>query len=94
MNRKNGQGTHSGKIGADKVAENIPNAQNIFGPICLPKPKKLGFSEKKLSLGVRTPWSYPNFLNKSHKKKRFGSSHYKSAMNALLCTTEHTRLLS
>jgi hypothetical protein len=29
------------------------NAPTFFGPICLPKPKSLGFSKKKLSLGVR-----------------------------------------
>ena len=39
------------KMGADKLAENTPNAQKIFGPICLPKPKSLGFS-KKISLWV------------------------------------------
>ena len=36
--------------------KNTPNAPKIFGPICLPKPKSLGFSKKKLSLGVRSPW--------------------------------------
>ena len=35
---KHGQGTHSTKMGADKLSENTPNA-----PICLPKPKSLGF---------------------------------------------------
>ena len=38
-------------MGADKSAENTPNAPNIFGPICLPKPKSLRFS-KKSSLWV------------------------------------------
>ena len=38
-----------------KWAENIPNAPKNFGPICLPKPKSLDF-QKKLSLGVRSPW--------------------------------------
>ena len=42
-------------MGADSLAENTPNVQNDFGPICLPKPKSLGFSKKKLSLGVRSP---------------------------------------
>ena len=31
---------------ADKLDENIPNDPNNFGPICLPKPKSLGFSKK------------------------------------------------
>ena len=38
-------------MGANKSAENTPNAPNIFGPICLPKPKSLRFS-KKSSLWV------------------------------------------
>ena len=44
-------------MGADSLAENTQNAPQIFGPICLPKPKSLGFSKKQLSLGVRSPWS-------------------------------------
>ena len=48
---------HSTKMGADKLAENTPNAPKNFGPICLPMPKILGF-KKKLSLGVRSPWSF------------------------------------
>ena len=55
---------------------------------------RLGSKKSSHCAQLRRPLSYPNFLNKSHKKKRFGSSHHKSAMNALLCTTEHTRLLS
>ena len=47
MNGKHGQGTHSTKMGADKLAKNTPNAPKFFGPICLPKPKSLGFSEKR-----------------------------------------------
>ena len=39
------------KMGADKSAENTPNAPKIVGPICLPKPKSLRFLKKKLSLG-------------------------------------------
>ena len=39
-------------MGADKSAENNPNAPKIFGPICLPKHKSLRFSKKNLSLGV------------------------------------------
>ena len=45
INGKHGQGTHSTKMGADKSAENTPNAPKFFGPICLPKSKSLGFSE-------------------------------------------------
>ena len=37
-----GQGTHCTKMGADSSAENTPK---IFGPICLPKTKSVGFSK-------------------------------------------------
>ena len=46
INGKHGQGTHITKMGADKLAENTTNAPKLFGPICLPKPKNLGFSKK------------------------------------------------
>ena len=45
--------------------------------------KKSGSKKSSHCAQFRRPLSYPNFLNKSHKKKRFGSSHYKSGMNAL-----------
>ena len=48
MNGKNGQGTHSTKMGADKSAENTPNDPKMFDPIW--------DFRKKLSLGVRRPW--------------------------------------
>jgi hypothetical protein len=35
--------THSTKMGADKLAENTPNAQKFIFQNCLPKPKILGF---------------------------------------------------
>ena len=38
--------THSTKTGADKLAENTPNAPKFFSPIRLLKPKCLGFSKK------------------------------------------------
>ena len=43
-------------MGAEKSAENTPNAAKIISPNCLPKPQKLGFHGKKASLGVRSPW--------------------------------------
>ena len=43
INRKHGQGTHCTKMGADKLAENNPNAQTFIFPNCLLKPKSLGF---------------------------------------------------
>ena len=46
FNGKHGQRTHSLKMGADSSAENTPNDLKFFGPICLPKPKNLGFSKK------------------------------------------------
>ena len=48
-NGRHGQGTHSTKMGANKLAENTPNAPKTFGPICLPKPISLEFSDKALS---------------------------------------------
>ena len=55
---KHGQGIHSTEMGADKSAENTPNAPKFICPICLPKPKSLEFWWKKASLGVRSPyWS-------------------------------------
>ena len=36
-------------MGADSLAENTQNAPNIFGQICLSKPKSLGLSKKALS---------------------------------------------
>ena len=38
-----GEGTHSAKMGADILAENTPNAPQFIGPICLLKPKSLGY---------------------------------------------------
>ena len=43
------------KMGADSLAENTSTAPIIISPICLPKLKSLGFSKKKLSLGVHSP---------------------------------------
>ena len=37
-------------MGADKSTENTPNTPKNFGPICLPKPKNLGFGYKGLVL--------------------------------------------
>jgi hypothetical protein len=42
-------------MGADKSAENTPNAPKFICPNFLPKPKILNFCEKKASLGVRSP---------------------------------------
>jgi hypothetical protein len=44
-NGKNGQGIHFTKMGADSLAVNTPkaNAPEFICPICLPKPKVLGF---------------------------------------------------
>ena len=56
INEKHGHGTHSTKMGANKLAENHPNASKLIGPKCLLKPKSLRFRQKKVSLGVRSPW--------------------------------------
>ena len=52
INGKHGQGTHITKMGADKSAENTPTAPKFICPICLPRPKSLGFWWKKASSGV------------------------------------------
>ena len=43
-------------MGADKAAENTPNAPKFTNPNCLHKPKSLGFWWKNASLGIRSPW--------------------------------------
>jgi hypothetical protein len=43
-------------MGADKSAENTPNALKFFGPICSAQAQKFVIFEKKLSLGVRSLW--------------------------------------
>jgi hypothetical protein len=43
INGKNGQGTHSTKIGVDIFFENTPNALKFICPNCLPEPKDLRF---------------------------------------------------
>ena len=42
-NNKHGQGTHSTKMSADKLAEKTSNAPECICPNCLPKPRHLGF---------------------------------------------------
>ena len=42
-------------MGADKLAENTPNAPKLICPNCLPKIKKLRISVKKGFIGC--PWS-------------------------------------
>ena len=44
FNEKHGQGTHCTKMGADKLAENTPNAPKF---IC-PSPNVWDFNEKRL----------------------------------------------
>ena len=42
-------------MGADNLVKNTPNAPKLICPICLPKPKILGFQWKKASLGDCSP---------------------------------------
>ena len=42
-------------MGADGLDKNTLNAPKFICPICLLKPKSLGFQQKKASLGVRSP---------------------------------------
>ena len=53
-------------MGADSLAENTQNAPKIFGPICLPKPKKLGFAKKSsdwVSVVCDTKYAVPTFMH-------------------------------
>ena len=45
---KNGQGTHSTKMSAYKLAENNPNAPNLSDQIVCPSPRVWDFNEKSL----------------------------------------------
>ena len=45
------------KLGAVSLTENTPNTPKFICPICLPKPKSFEFQLKKVSLGVRSPWT-------------------------------------
>jgi hypothetical protein len=67
INGKHGQGTHSTKMGADKLTENTPNAPKFICPNCLFKPKSLGFRWKTASLDVCSPWTT---LWKNHYYKK------------------------
>ena len=49
INGKHGQGTHSTKRDADKLAYNTPNAPKNFSPLCLPTPRIMEFSKKAFS---------------------------------------------
>ena len=42
------KGTHCTNMGADKLAENTPNAQNLSAQIVFPSPKVQDFNEKRL----------------------------------------------
>ena len=52
-------------MGADKSAENTPNAPEF---IC-PSPKVLDFNQKKPSLRVRSPWTQTSSLILKEKSK-------------------------
>ena len=48
---KHGQRTYSTKMDADSLAENTPNAPELFCPFVCPNPKVLDFNEKRLHWG-------------------------------------------
>jgi hypothetical protein len=50
INGKHGQGTHSTKIGADKLTEIPQMPQNLSVQIVCPSPKVWDFKEKRLHL--------------------------------------------
>ena len=56
FNGKNGQGTHSTKMGADKLTESTPNTPKFICPNCLPKPKSLVLWSNQLGCKTRTDW--------------------------------------
>ena len=90
INGKHGQGTHSTKMGADKLAENTPNAPKCFGPICLPKPKSLGFL-KKNSLWVSVVRDNMVF---SQNLWKFYSLNCKKIIKPRVCTLYHRFLFT
>ena len=55
MFEKHGQGTHSNKMGPDKLTENASNAKKFISQNCLLKSKGLRFQWKKASLRVHSP---------------------------------------
>ena len=58
-----GHGTHSTKMGADKLAWNTPNAPKFICPNCLPSPKVWDFDEKMLHwVSVVRRYSCPMFF--------------------------------
>ena len=67
--------THSTKLGADKSAENTPNAPRFICLNCLPKPKSFEFLWKKAALGVRSPclevWNETNSRSELFTVKLF-----------------------
>ena len=75
-------------MGADKSAENTPNAPKLICPICLPKPKRSGFQWKKASLGVHSPWQWACdcliWRNLSHKNKNMMAGHFSHLLLAAL----------
>ena len=64
-NGKHGQGTHSTKMGADKLIKNTQNATKHIWPNCLLKIKNLKFRRKKGSLGVSSTFKHTSVLPKS-----------------------------
>ena len=53
--QNHGQGTYSAKVGNLVWPKISKMPLHLCSPICLPKPKSLGFWKKRLPLGVR-PW--------------------------------------
>ena len=66
MNGKNGQGTHSTKMGADKSAENTPNEPKMFDPIW--DFRKKAFSGSPSSLAHTIAHFVPLQLKRRDKK--------------------------
>ena len=77
-------------INRSKIPQ-ITNATKFFGPICLPKPKSLGISKKRLSLGVRSPWlrQLQSILNKFLPISCFFYYLQKCIFNCLVLKTAH-----
>ena len=71
---------------SDKSAKNTPNAPNIFGPICLPEPKSLGFL-KKSSLQVSLVRAPQHCRKKGHFEKEGIQSHENKIYGLLLTIT-------
>ena len=87
-----GQGTHSTKMGADRLVKNTPNAPNLSAQIVCPSPNVWDFYEKKGFIG--RPWSvYFEKTIKYDKISKFYLKVFSSVILFLWFSIEYRRAL-